>query len=457
MTALNGFCSFAHNMESLYWGRICSVMAQKASISGDKSKIHTQSNLIFSQPFGGSLAKEGKYICVFSGEITNYKTVKEKLGDMGIKAEENFASVFLNIYKVLGIRGEGLVFGEFNALVWDGEKGRLILFRDKAGTKPMYYAYVNKRFAFSSSVNALLRFPGVYAHLDAKGIYNMLASGDSADPFSTPFVNIKRIPAGCVAEFTGDGVRIKSYYSLNPSDKFNSEFIARDAIRLRGGKEFEINNEKDSLQTIISALDTVDWCSFPVYMPVYAFLPAIKKEGEEKLSFPYLPPEFPCCDLSFLLKDEILKGIKKINTSNNFSQSDILGMSVYFDDEIKVSSAGKIKLKINTSYSLWWEAFDRYAQMCRKEITLPLADARFLECVTDGGGKSFVYNKEVFLPCGDYVRKILLNELGRGNRAMFNFIDKEKLFDYIYKTEDVLSLLYILQLDYWTLKFKVTF
>lgn len=456
MTALNGFCSFVHSVDSLYWERICSVMANKASIDGDKSKIYSLGNIVFSLPFEGSLAKDGKYICVFYGGISNCKTLKEKLGDMGLKTEESFASVFLNIYKALGIRGAGLVFGEFCCSIWDGEKGKLLLFKDKAGTKPLYYSYVNKRFVFSSSINALLRFPGVYATLSYKGIYNMLENAAQLNPFYTPFEDIKRIPPGCVAEFTGEGVKIKSYCSLNPADKFNSEFIARDAIRIRGGTEFTTEEKNDNLQTIISALDSVDCYGFPVYAPVYTLLPAMKRQKDYKLCFSFLPPDFSAPDLSVLLKSNILKNARNNNYVSSAEQKNILGMSVYFDDEIKRLWAGQIKLKINTCYPLWWECFDRYSDFCKKETMLPLADGRFLECVTDGGGENYIYNRKIFLPECDYVRKILLNELGKGKRLMFDFIDKEKLFDFIFDTDNVLSLLFILQLDYWCLKLKVS-
>ena len=456
MTALNGFCSFVHSFDSLYWERICSVMAHKASADGDKSKIYCKGNLHFSLPFGGSFAEEGKYICVFTGGISNCKTLKEKLLDMGIKTEENFASVFLNIYKSLGARGIGLIFGEFCSFVWDSEKEKLLLFKDKAGTKSLYYAYVNKRFVFSSSVNGILRFPGVYAKLSPKGIYNMLENASCLDPFCTAFEDIKRIPPGSVAEFTGEGVKIKCYCSLNPADKFNSEFIARDAIRIRGGKEVALNKATDKLQTVISALDSVDVCGFPAYPPVYAFLSLIKTEKEQKLSFPFLPPEFKVPDFGFLLKDDIIKEARKNNYVPLSVQKNILGMSVYFDDEIKRLLTGRMKLKINTCYPLWWESFDSYSSLCQKEITLPLADGRFLECVADGGGENYIYNKEISLPDCDYVRKILLNELSKGKRTMFAFLDSRKVYDCIFDTDSVLSLLYILQLDYWSHKLKVT-
>lgn len=403
----------------------------------------------------GSIARLGEKVCIFEGDITNFKTVREKLSDMGVQAEENFASAFLNVYNTMGARGEAIVFGEFSAVIWDGERKKLLLFRDKAGVHPLYYAFKNNRFAFSSSIKALLRFPGVYPVVNKAALAELFGNCGMVNPCSTPFEDIKRVPPGCVVEFSRDGVRVKSYYSINPSDKFNSEFIAKDAIRIRGGERICCKKEPDPLQLVFSALDMVDYVGFPVYMPVYFVTELLKEQKAEEIYIPFLPPEINAPDLRTLLNEKNISGIDtKLGDKNSMAEYETK-TNVYFDDEMKVRAAGKIKLKINTLYALWGEVLARFGQYTGKKAVLPLADARFLECVTDGGGNEYIYKGRIFLPDCDFVRNILVNELGKGERPLYKFLDKKKLWEFINNTEDVLSLLYILQTDYWCLKYRL--
>jgi len=393
--------------------------------------------------------------CVFAGNITNYKTVTSRLKDMNEKQGENFAETFLNIYKAMGVRGAAIVFGEFSAAIWDGRKKKLLVFRDKSGTYPLYYAYVNERFVFSSAIDGILRFPGVYSVVTERGLADLFCCAGTINPYNTPFESIKRIPPGCVAEASYKGVRIKNYYSLNPSDKYNSDFLAKDAIRIRGGEMLCCKIVPLPSEVVFSAIDNVEYTGFPVYSDVNVVTSVLSRQKDKDIYIPFLPPQSKPADFSFLLKEGCLTGVDKTRWQEDSIVNYGARMNIYFDDEMKLKMWNKLRLVIHTRYNLWSEVLQRYARMTGKNIILPLADARFLECVTDGGGNDYIYKGSIFLPEAKFVKNILLNELGEGTRPVFSFMDERRTKEFIKDTDDVKALLYILSLDYWTLRYHV--
>lgn len=455
MSAINGFCTFSGNVSSLYWQRICRLMTQHCVKRVARDGLYWENQIQLCACEAENLFTDGEMCCVFAGNITNYKTLKSRLDDMGEKQGESFAETFLNIYKVMGVRGAAIVFGEFSAAIWDGQKKKLVVFRDKSGTLPLYYAYVNERFVFSSAIDAILRFPGVYPVVTERGLADLFCCAGMINPYNTPFESIKRIPPGCAVEVSGKGVRVKNYYSLNPSDKFNAAFLAKDAIRIRGGEMLCCRREPTGAETVFSTLDNVRYTGFPVYSDVAVLTCLLSQQKSKDIYIPFLPPEQKTADFSFLLKAGCLTGVDKEHWQNDSLVNYATKMNIYFDDEMKMKMWSRLRLTIHTHYGLWNEVLTRYSSMTDKNVIIPLSDARFLECVTDGGGKDYIYKGNIFLPDADYVKKILLNELGEGKRPVFSFMDEAKTREFIKSTEDVKALLYILAIDYWTLRYHV--
>ena len=285
--------------------------------------------------------------------------------------------------------------------------------------------------------------------------YKDSALTDYAGSLSRGEVVVVKDVIGTVAEVSYKGVRIKNYYSLNPSDKFNSGFLAKDAIRIRGGEMLCCKKELSAGEVVFSALDNVEYTGFPVYSEVSTLTSMLQKQHDRNIYIPFLPPESKPADFSFLLKEGCLTGVDKTRWQEDSLVNYATKMNIYFDDEMKLKMWNKLRLVIHTHYNLWSEVLQRYARMTGKNIILPLADARFLECVTDGGGNDYIYKGNIFLPEVKFVKNILLNELGEGERPVFSFMDERRTKEFINDTDDVKALLYILSLDYWTLRYHV--
>jgi len=78
--------------------------------------------------------------------------------------------------------------------IWDDERRRLVLARDRFGIKPLYWAEVAGGIAFASEIRPLLALRAGRAHADAEGMYRYLRFGITDAGDRTMFSGIHRVP-----------------------------------------------------------------------------------------------------------------------------------------------------------------------------------------------------------------------------------------------------------------------
>ncbi len=94
---------------------------------------------------------------VFNGELYNFKRVRIELEARGHRFyTQGDSEVIVHAYEEWGERCVDHLTGMFAIAVWDESHQRLILFRDRIGIKPLYYAFVGGALLFGSEMKALL-------------------------------------------------------------------------------------------------------------------------------------------------------------------------------------------------------------------------------------------------------------------------------------------------------------
>lgn len=101
-------------------------------------------------------APDGESWLVFNGEIYGFKRLRRELEQRG----RNFLThsdteVVLHAYLEWGDDFVDRIDGMFAIVLWDAGRGRLKLFRDRPGIKPLYYFYDGQRFGFASELKAI--------------------------------------------------------------------------------------------------------------------------------------------------------------------------------------------------------------------------------------------------------------------------------------------------------------
>ncbi len=120
---------------------------------------------------------EDRSICVvFNGEIYNQAELRDELVRLGhVFTSRTDTEVLVHLYEQWGEAGVHRLNGMFAFALWDGQRDRLWLVRDRLGVKPLYLARLPEGLVFASEIKSILQYPGVARQVDPVGLELYLA------------------------------------------------------------------------------------------------------------------------------------------------------------------------------------------------------------------------------------------------------------------------------------------
>jgi asparagine synthase (glutamine-hydrolysing) len=131
---------------------------------------------------------------VFNGEIYNYKDLKKTISHHSFNSESD-TEVLLYLLQKKGRSALPDLNGMFAFAFWNDEQEDLLLARDRAGKKPLYYTVSNGRFIFSSELRSILSVTGVQKEMDDEQLYHFLTFNQVNAP-TTLFKGISKLQPG---------------------------------------------------------------------------------------------------------------------------------------------------------------------------------------------------------------------------------------------------------------------
>lgn len=142
---------------------------------------------------------DGRYVLIFNGEIYNYKTLRQTLGQQGVTFQTDCDTEVLLQYLIhVGVENLQELEGMFSFAFFDRVGNRCILARDPYGIKPLYVFQTADFFAFSSRIDCLLELPGCSREANIKQCINYLALGNIGYDPTTVLEDIVRCKPGHV-------------------------------------------------------------------------------------------------------------------------------------------------------------------------------------------------------------------------------------------------------------------
>src|SRR6266511_4228980 len=122
--------------------------------------------------------ENGDVLAVQNGELYNFADLRNVLEGAGHRFHtRNDTEIIPHAYEEWGIDFVSRLRGMFAIALWDAERKRLLLARDRFGKKPLVYAHVGDTFAFASEIQGLMAHPGVPRDVDDQAISDYLTFG----------------------------------------------------------------------------------------------------------------------------------------------------------------------------------------------------------------------------------------------------------------------------------------
>jgi asparagine synthase (glutamine-hydrolysing) len=148
----------------------------------------------------------------FNGEIFNYVELREELLRKGHRFSTRAdTEVILHLYEEKGEDCVRYLNGQWAFAIWDNQRRRLFLSRDRLGVRPLFYTQVNKAFIFGSEIKAIFAHPGVTREIDVHGLDEVFTYWCTIPP-TTLFRNIHELPPGHSITVDAGGIVVRPYW-----------------------------------------------------------------------------------------------------------------------------------------------------------------------------------------------------------------------------------------------------
>ncbi len=139
---------------------------------------------------------DGSLVVAFNGEIYDYRELRRELEAFGHVFRTNSdTECVLHGYRQWGDSFVEHLNGMFGIALWDQDRQRLLLARDRLGVKPLYVRVGERKVHFASEIKALLVDPATPRRLDRAALSYFLRYGYVAAP-RTLLEGIHKLPPG---------------------------------------------------------------------------------------------------------------------------------------------------------------------------------------------------------------------------------------------------------------------
>lgn len=188
-------------------------------------------------------SSDGRLVVVFNGEIFNFQELRRELEQKGHRLRtQSDTEVLLYLYRELGIDAMlPRLNGFFAFALYDLDRGRLLLARDRVGVKPLYYAQTRRGLLFGSELKALLEEGSLERTVDPTALLDFLCLRYVPAP-RTIWKDARKLPAGHYLTFDGTHLAVRRWWDLPPMGTYRGTpeaaaeelwALVEDAVRLR--------------------------------------------------------------------------------------------------------------------------------------------------------------------------------------------------------------------------------
>jgi asparagine synthase (glutamine-hydrolysing) len=166
--------------------------------------------------------EDGSIWITYNGELYNDPELRKELEAKGHRYRSSCdVESLIHLYEEEGLEFARRLNGMFAAAIWDANRGRLVLVRDRMGQKPLFYGELpSGGLAFGSEPKAVLAHPGIGRALDHASLARYLFYEYVPAPHSI-WRSLQKLPRGHALCWEAGSFRVFRYW--HPADSAPQE------------------------------------------------------------------------------------------------------------------------------------------------------------------------------------------------------------------------------------------
>lgn len=250
MCGITGWADFKKNLRP-FTEQIVNMTETLQNRGPDQTNYFQQDHLLFGHkrlivvdPDGGrqpmtKTHNERTYTIIYNGELYNTEDIRKVLLSKGY-AFQGHSDTEVLLTSFIEWKEDCLEYlnGIFAFAIWDHEKEKLFLARDRVGVKPLFYTLIGSSFVFGSEIKAILAHSDTRAEIDREGLAEVMGLGPARIPGSGVFRNIKELKPGHALTFSKEGLNNWRYWNVKSDIHQDSmeetiekvRFLVQDAV-----------------------------------------------------------------------------------------------------------------------------------------------------------------------------------------------------------------------------------
>jgi asparagine synthase (glutamine-hydrolysing) len=170
---------------------------------------------------------------VLNGEIYNYRELRADLEARGHTFRSaSDTEVLPHLYEEYGREMVQHLNGMFAFALWDDNRRRLFIARDRFGEKPLYWGVFDGALIFASEPKVLLAHPSVRPDLNTTALRQYLSFDYIPAPLSI-YEGISKLPAAHHLTLEDGRIEVRPYWQLSYKTRKPIPTVAEAALELR--------------------------------------------------------------------------------------------------------------------------------------------------------------------------------------------------------------------------------
>lgn len=162
------------------------------------------------QPIGN---EDDSIQIVFNGEIYNFQPLREELIALGHTFKTNSdTETIVHAYEEYGTACVTRLRGMFAFAIWDANRERLFVARDRFGKKPLFLRRQGDQLHFASEIKALLVADNANVEVNVDSIRDYLSYRYVPAP-QTLIRGVEKLPPGSLAVWQDGRLNVERYYT----------------------------------------------------------------------------------------------------------------------------------------------------------------------------------------------------------------------------------------------------